>query len=233
MSISRAWSDDASYRTADSWETYESSELNESERRKRALYKCKCLKHHQWKVLTSILAIIGIVTITLVVTGSLKTSVDIQIGCKFSFLVGNGKCDDISNVDICNYDGGDCCLENAIAGICCQCQCHSSKISIPSNECSSTISSTTIIQTISTTQNQTSVFNEEPCDDYWDLINGTKCIFASDSKSGGFESAELDCLLNGGKLFEPKHLDFESEVHAYLDTSLTYWIGISKEEGGE
>ena len=167
-------------------------------------------------------------------TGSLKTSVDIEIGCKFNFLVGNGKCDDISNVDICNYDGGDCCLKNAIAGICCQCQCHSSKTSIPSNECSTI--STTIIQTISTTQQQTSTsattsaFNSKPCDDDWNLINGTKCIFVSDSKSN-FESAEINCLLNGGNLFEPRELDFESEVHAYLGTSHTYWIGISKEEG--
>ena len=39
-------------------------------------------------------------------------------------MVGNGFCNDETNNVNCNYDGGDCCVENAIINSCSKCSCH-------------------------------------------------------------------------------------------------------------
>jgi hypothetical protein len=39
-------------------------------------------------------------------------------------LVGNGFCNDETNNPACNYDGGDCCVENANIYSCSDCSCH-------------------------------------------------------------------------------------------------------------
>lgn len=245
-----AWSDDISYRTGYSWETIDSSDLTESGRRKRLWYKCKCFEKQGKKLLIAALALIGIVTISIVVTSSLETSVAIDIDCKFSHFVGDGKCDDISNVETCNYDGGDCCRNNATAGTCCQCKCHTTKEVLPSNVCATTstipkiptqptsVKTTTQIQTVSTTKSTsssstTTTFHNNPCDDGWFLINGIKCIFVSGSSPAVFEGAEFECLIKGGRLLEPRELSFESEIHNHLETSKVYWLGITDrtEEG--
>ena len=38
--------------------------------------------------------------------------------------VGDGKCDDAVNVELCEYDGGDCCLNIIDALYCDDCICH-------------------------------------------------------------------------------------------------------------
>ena len=35
-----------------------------------------------------------------------------KLGCNVTQWVGDGYCDDVSNTIECNYDGGDCCLDN-------------------------------------------------------------------------------------------------------------------------
>ena len=37
--------------------------------------------------------------------------------------IGNGYCDDENNNDECNFDGGDCCLDNVLTDYCTKCQC--------------------------------------------------------------------------------------------------------------
>ena len=37
--------------------------------------------------------------------------------------LGDGYCDDANNVEDCNYDYGDCCLENVITDYCTICEC--------------------------------------------------------------------------------------------------------------
>ena len=37
--------------------------------------------------------------------------------------LGDGYCDDANNVADCNYDYGDCCLENVITDYCTICEC--------------------------------------------------------------------------------------------------------------
>ena len=43
--------------------------------------------------------------------------------CEFSYYVGDGYCDDVTNNAICDYDGGDCCGTNINTCCCTQCQC--------------------------------------------------------------------------------------------------------------
>ena len=37
--------------------------------------------------------------------------------------VGDGFCDDIANIEECNYDGGDCCGPNISMDFCFECNC--------------------------------------------------------------------------------------------------------------
>jgi hypothetical protein len=39
-------------------------------------------------------------------------------------LVGNGFCNDETNIAECEYDGGDCCVENVNTNFCSDCGCH-------------------------------------------------------------------------------------------------------------
>ena len=45
--------------------------------------------------------------------------------CSRKSWVGDGKCDDIINMDLCEYDGGDCCMAVVDALYCDVCKCHS------------------------------------------------------------------------------------------------------------
>ena len=45
-------------------------------------------------------------------------------GCVDADLVGDGICDDETNVAVCNYDGGDCCLAYVNKDRCTKCRCH-------------------------------------------------------------------------------------------------------------
>ena len=45
-------------------------------------------------------------------------------GCAIVALVGNGFCNDETNNEDCNYDGGDCCVVNANTDSCSECVCH-------------------------------------------------------------------------------------------------------------
>ena len=47
-----------------------------------------------------------------------------MFGCDNILLVGDGWCNDESNTETCNYDGGDCCLINASTDYCSDCICH-------------------------------------------------------------------------------------------------------------
>ena len=38
-------------------------------------------------------------------------------------LIGDGFCNDITNVPECRYDGGDCCGDNINTSLCSECQC--------------------------------------------------------------------------------------------------------------
>ena len=46
--------------------------------------------------------------------------------------VNDGVCDDATNVEICNFDGGDCCLEYILDAICDKCICYEDGLRHPS-----------------------------------------------------------------------------------------------------
>jgi hypothetical protein len=45
------------------------------------------------------------------------------LGCHNLTLVGNGLCDDETNILECNFDDGDCCGSNITTTHCSECQC--------------------------------------------------------------------------------------------------------------
>ena len=52
--------------------------------------------------------------------------------------VGDGICDDLTNVFECDYDGGDCCLSDTDTSYCLECLCHSDPTITP-QLCNSTL----------------------------------------------------------------------------------------------
>ena len=54
-------------------------------------------------------------------TSSLTTN---SGGCAIPDWIGDGYCDDETNNDGCNFDGGDCCGSNVNTEYCTECQCH-------------------------------------------------------------------------------------------------------------
>ena len=55
---------------------------------------------------------------------SLHTISFLVPGCDNVAMVGNGFCNDETNNQDCNYDGGDCCVLDANTSACSECVCH-------------------------------------------------------------------------------------------------------------
>ena len=56
---------------------------------------------------------------------TIKTLLIHTIGaCEYSGWIGNGWCDDVTNTEECNYDGGDCCGPNVNTDFCSECICN-------------------------------------------------------------------------------------------------------------
>jgi hypothetical protein len=47
-----------------------------------------------------------------------------EVDANDTALIGNGFCNDITNVRSCDFDGGDCCGENISTEFCDLCTCH-------------------------------------------------------------------------------------------------------------
>ena len=45
-------------------------------------------------------------------------------GCPHPHWIGDGVCDDKTNIGECDYDGGDCCGYNVNTGFCSDCKCY-------------------------------------------------------------------------------------------------------------
>ena len=54
---------------------------------------------------------------------SFEISILSILGCHNLTLVGNGLCDDETNILECNFDDGDCCGPNITTTHCTECQC--------------------------------------------------------------------------------------------------------------
>ena len=69
-------------------------------------------------------------------------------GCAFRYLIGNGICDDESNVRECNFDGGDCCGSAIIRKFCKFCECHNNEQMVQTTE---TILTVETVEDVTTT----------------------------------------------------------------------------------
>ncbi len=50
--------------------------------------------------------------------------VNLRFGCQAdTFMIRDGVCDEATNLEACNFDGGDCCLDNKDITLCKQCSC--------------------------------------------------------------------------------------------------------------
>ena len=54
------------------------------------------------------------------------TTTETITSCFAEVIIGDGICDDTLNNDLCFFDGGDCCLQNAITIYCTICFCNAS-----------------------------------------------------------------------------------------------------------
>ena len=56
-------------------------------------------------------------------------STDVPWPCKYyNHFVGDGFCDDLTNLAACNHDGGDCCGDDVNKNHCVKCICHSNNL---------------------------------------------------------------------------------------------------------
>ena len=94
--------------------------------------------------------------------------------------IGDGYCDDVTNTEVCNYDGGDCCLENVVVDYCIECLC------LDSGSVNTTDATLfTIIPTWpSTTTSGETTTSEASCEEGWigdgmcdDINNNGPCLF--------------------------------------------------------
>ena len=54
-----------------------------------------------------------------------------DLNCSNQHWVGDGYCDDVTNNNECNYDGGDCCLDTVNTQYCTECICHDENVTGP------------------------------------------------------------------------------------------------------
>jgi hypothetical protein len=54
------------------------------------------------------------------------------LACPAISWMGDGYCNDASNIEECQFDGGDCCLETVNSLTCTVCLCHETGITAPS-----------------------------------------------------------------------------------------------------
>ena len=179
--------------------------------------------------------IIGGLIIAIIVVASNIGNVGIgtDSGLK-TFLVGNGLCDDVTNTNVFEFDGGDCCLQNTIKGDCISCICYEIGESLITESTQSTttnlitttvlnISTTTIKEYVQTTTLPITTDWPGPCRNNWTLVNDL-CYLIS-NESGTLEDTQRFCAMHDGIVFEPRSESEDLSIQTYLDKSKTYWLG--------
>ena len=56
-------------------------------------------------------------------TSVLSNNLTLDCPTQYQFWIGDGYCDDESNVIGCGFDGGDCCLQTVATDFCTECKC--------------------------------------------------------------------------------------------------------------
>lgn len=52
-----------------------------------------------------------------------QTPINTTESCPYPAYIGDGYCDDVTNIAACDFDGGDCCLDEILVDYCQVCQC--------------------------------------------------------------------------------------------------------------
>ena len=190
--------------------------------------------------IVSSLIIGGLIIAIIIVTASnikdvgTETALSTDYGL-MTFLVGDGLCDDVTNTNVFEFDGGDCCLQNAIKGDCISCICYETGESLLVESTQSTTTSlitTTVAMNISTTtikeyvQTTTLPMTTDwpgPCRNNWTLVNDL-CYLVS-NESGTLEDTQRFCTMHDGIVFEPRSQLEDLAIQTYLDKNNTYWLG--------
>ena len=187
--------------------------------------------------IVSVLIIGGLVTILITAVLSYKNtnneenSVAFNVSSLVSAWVGDGKCDDVTNTNIFDFDGGDCYLENTIQGNCIACICDKtgeSLIQTTTELASTTVANTTTthLHTVTVTSTFTSTTNwPGPCPNNWTLINDL-CYLIS-NQSGSLMDAQFFCAIHDGIVLEPRSEMDDLAVQSYLDENKKYWLGFN------
>ena len=184
--------------------------------------------------IVSSLIIGGLIIAIIVVAsniGNVGTATD--SGLK-TFLVGNGLCDDVTNTNVFEFDGGDCCLQNTIKGDCISCICYEIGDSLITESTQSTttnlitttvlnISTTTVKEYVQTTTLPMTTDWPGPCRNNWTLVNDL-CYLIS-NESGTLEDTQRFCAMHDGIVFEPRSESEDLSIETYLDKNKTYWLG--------
>ena len=184
--------------------------------------------------IVSVLIIGGLVTILITAVLSDKStkgeenSVEFNVSSLVSAWVGDGKCDDVTNTNVFDFDGGDCCLQNAIQGNCIACICDKtgeSLITTTTTElATTTLANTTTTHLHTVTSTFTSTTNwPGPCPNNWTLINDL-CYLIS-NQSGSLSDAQFFCAIHGGIVLEPRSEIEDLAVQSFLDKTKKYWLG--------
>ena len=119
-------------------------------------------------------------------------------GCAFRYLVGNGICDDESNIKSCDFDGGDCCGIAAITRFCQDCQCYDEHGNVQTSS--------------TTTPNDDSSTTLKDCPEPWLTGNGN-CDPENDNYACDYDGG--DCKHQGCPM--PQYIgDGECDLDNYI-----------------
>ena len=66
------------------------------------------------------------------------------LGCSHTFWIGDGYCDDTTNIMECSFDGGDCCGSNVNTAYCNLCQCLTGDTTLQSSTTTSSSETSTL-----------------------------------------------------------------------------------------
>ena len=147
-------------------------------------------------------------------------------------LIGDGYCDDATNTNAFDFDGGDCCINPIQIGDCQLCNCYQDGMIY-----TTTIEATTTTEVESWTNTKlylssentttssltTKLENTGPCPLHF--IEAEDFCLLIKEEMQTYSSAMFDCP--HGFIFEPENLAMEQQMNAYIPTEIQYWIGMT------